>query len=53
MSAFTYDAWVKTDFTTSWVSGWVTNVTLSNWILISGSWDDSKVWVDSEVWKDG
>lgn len=25
---------------------------LANWILISGSWDDSKLWDDTQTWQD-
>lgn len=24
----------------------------SDWILTTGSWDDSKTWIDTEVWVD-
>lgn len=25
---------------------------LSNWILSTGFWDDSKIWIDTETWRD-
>jgi len=47
MSAFTYDAWVKTDFTTSWASGWGTD--LIPIIACGVTWFDGRgaTWLDA------
>lgn len=28
-------------------------VTLGDWILEDGTWDDTGIWIDTETWNDG